>query len=180
MIVSDSLIAAFQALPPMFLQPCVSDPGMGARVPIPSGPRPCRDKLAPNRWPHDHTAIITTYLKTPTTRAVLGTAPKANVVALCATNPQSGAISVDFDDTGFTLHPWRTGKGDPHTVSGHMLYENSDPFILFEPGGHLDVTRRRHMRLMMMLRARDGSNRVPSGTYTVKLEGARMAGFQTI
>jgi ribosomal protein L34E len=112
MIVSDSLIAAFQALPPMFLQPCVSDPGMGARVPIPSGPRPCRDKLAPNRWPHDHTAIITTYLKTPTTRAVLGTAPKANVVALCATNPQSGAISVDFEYR-FHFTPMADGQRRP-------------------------------------------------------------------
>jgi hypothetical protein len=41
--------------------------------------------------------------------------------ALCATNPQSGAISVDFDDTGFTVTLMADGaKATPLTVSAHM------------------------------------------------------------
>ena len=60
--------------------------------------------------------------------------------ALCATNPQSGVLQVDFDATGFTITPLADGAhATPHTVYAHMLYENSDPFILYEPGGYLDV-----------------------------------------
>jgi hypothetical protein len=41
--------------------------------------------------------------------------------ALCAKNPQSGAISVDFDDTGFTVTLMADGaKATPLTVSAHM------------------------------------------------------------
>jgi hypothetical protein len=101
--------------------------------------------------------------------------------ALCATNPQSGVILVDFDDTGFTVTPMADGaKATPHTVSAHMLYENSDPFILFEPGGHLDVTRATYTAIDDTSVRVTGSQWVPSDTYTVKLEGARIAGFQTI
>ena len=89
--------------------------------------------------------------------------------ALCATNPQSGVILVDFDETGFTVTPMADGaKATPHTVSAHMLYENSDPFILFEPGGHLDVTRATYTAIDDVAVPVTGSNRVPSGTYTVK------------
>ena len=59
-----------------------------------------------------------------------------------------------------------------------MLYENSDPFILYEPGGHLDVTETRYQVLDERRTRATGSRWVP-GRYTVKLEGARAAGFQT-
>jgi hypothetical protein len=101
--------------------------------------------------------------------------------ALCATNPQSGVIVVDFDATGFTVTPLAEGaRCTPHTVSAHMLYENSDPFILFEPGGHLDVSAARYTALDARRVRVEGSRWVPSDRYTVKLEGARVTGFQTI
>lgn len=101
--------------------------------------------------------------------------------ALCATNPQSGVILVDFDADGFTVTPMADGAhATPHTVSAHMLYENSDPFILFEPGGHLDVTQARYTAVDDRSVRVEGSVWVPSDTYTVKLEGARITGYQTI
>ncbi|WP_420859057.1 acyclic terpene utilization AtuA family protein [Marivivens marinus] len=101
--------------------------------------------------------------------------------ALCATNPQSGVIVIDFDATGFTVTPLADGAYcTPHTVSAHMLYENSDPFILHEPGGHLDVTAARYVQKDDRSVRVEGSVWVPSDRYTVKLEGARTAGFQTI
>ena len=101
--------------------------------------------------------------------------------ALCATNPQSGVILVDFDDTGFIITPMAEGAhATPHTVSAHMLYENSDPFILFEPGGHLDVTHARYSALDDTRVRVEGSVWVPSDRYTVKLEGARITGYQTV
>lgn len=101
--------------------------------------------------------------------------------ALCATNPQSGVILVEFDSEGFTVTPLADGAhATPYTVSAHMLYENSDPFILHEPGGHLDVTHS-HYEALDDTRVRvTGSEWVSSSKYTVKLEGARPAGFQTV
>lgn len=101
--------------------------------------------------------------------------------ALCATNPQSGVIMIDFDATGFTVTPLADGAhASPHTVSAHMLYENSDPFILYEPGGHLDVTRASYTALDETSVRVEGSEWVPSDRYTVKLEGARPAGARTV
>nr|WP_111298013.1 acyclic terpene utilization AtuA family protein [Paracoccus saliphilus] len=99
--------------------------------------------------------------------------------ALCSTNPTSGVILVDFDGTGFTVEPLAEGaRCTPHSVSAHMLYENSDPFRLFEPGGYLDVTGAHYSALDDRRVRVQGSAWVP-GPYTVKLEGARIAGYQT-
>lgn len=99
--------------------------------------------------------------------------------ALCATNPQSGVILVDFDNDGFTITPQADGaQATPHTVSAHMLYENTDPFILYEPGGHLDVTQANYVALDDRAVRVTGSTWVPSDRYTVKLEGARIDGYQ--
>lgn len=101
--------------------------------------------------------------------------------ALCATNPQSGVILVDFDSHGFTITPMADGaNATPHTVSAHMLYENSDPYILYEPGGHLDVRHAKYHALDDSRVRVEGSVWVPSETYAVKLEGAGIAGYQTI
>jgi hypothetical protein len=99
--------------------------------------------------------------------------------ALCSTNPMSGVILVTFDETGFTVEPMADGaECTPHSVSAHMLYENSDPFILYEPGGHLDVTRSRYTALDARKVRVEGSE-WHAGPYSVKLEGARLAGYQT-
>ncbi len=101
--------------------------------------------------------------------------------ALCATNPQSGVITIDFDDEGFTITPLADGAyATPHTVSAHMLYENSDPFILYEPGGHLDVTEATYTACDDRSVRVTGSVWHVSDDYTVKLEGARIAGYQTV
>lgn len=99
--------------------------------------------------------------------------------ALCSTNPTSGVIVVDFDATGFTVEAMHeTALCTPHSVSAHMLYENTDPFILYEPGGYLDVRGARYTALDARRVRVEGSAWVP-GRYTVKLEGARVAGYQT-
>ena len=100
--------------------------------------------------------------------------------ALCSTNPTSGVILVEFDATGFTVAPLAEGAAcTPQSVSAHMLYENADPFVLFEPGGHLDVTGARYAAQGHRAVRVEGADWVPSKTYRVKLEGARLAGYQT-
>ncbi|MCB1390783.1 MAG: acyclic terpene utilization AtuA family protein [Rhodobacteraceae bacterium] len=99
--------------------------------------------------------------------------------ALCSTNPTSGVILVDFDERGFTVEAMaESALCTPHSVSAHMLYENSDPFQLYEPGGYLDVRGARYTALDTRRVRVEGSEWVP-GRYTVKLEGARAAGYQT-
>ena len=100
--------------------------------------------------------------------------------ALCSTNPTSGVVIIDFDEEGFTVEPMEEGaKCTPHTVSAHMLYENADPFILYEPGGHLDVTQAQYAALGDKQVRVTGGAWVPSSDYTVKLEGAARVGYQT-
>lgn len=100
--------------------------------------------------------------------------------ALCSTHPGTGVIRVTFDQTGFEVEPMAPEAAcTPHSVSAHMLYENSDPFRLYEPGGHLDVTCARYRALDARRVRVEGSEWIP-GPYTVKLEGARLAGYQTM
>ncbi len=100
--------------------------------------------------------------------------------ALCSTNPTSGVIVIDFDTEGFTVTPMAEGAAcTPELVAAHMLYENADPFILHEPGGHLDVSRARYEALDATRVRVTGSTWVPAKDYTVKLEGARLAGYQS-
>lgn len=99
--------------------------------------------------------------------------------ALCSTNPTSGVIMVDFDAAGFSVEPMALDAAcTPHSVSAHMLYENADPFVLHEPGGHLDVRGASYLALDARRVRVEGSIWQP-GPYTVKLEGARIAGYQT-
>jgi len=101
--------------------------------------------------------------------------------ALCATNPQSGVILLDVDDAGFTITPLADGaRATPHTVSAHMLYENSDPYLLHEPGGSLDVSRARYSALDDRRVRVEGAQWRVAEQYTVKLEGARIGGYQTL
>jgi hypothetical protein len=101
--------------------------------------------------------------------------------ALCATHPQSGVLQLDVDAAGFTVTPLADGaRATPHTVSAHMLYENADPFRLTEPGGHLDVSAARYDALDAARVRVTGSRWVPAARYRVKLEGARVAGYQTV
>lgn len=101
--------------------------------------------------------------------------------ALATTSPNSGTILIEFDADGFTMTPMGDeARATPHTVSAHMLYENSDPYILYEPGGHLDVTGSVYTALDDRRVRVTGSVWVESDSYTVKLEGARRSGYQTV
>lgn len=101
--------------------------------------------------------------------------------ALATTNPNSGTILIEFDSEGCTVIPMgEAAKATPQTISAHMLYENADPHILYEPGGHLDVSNASYTGFDDTRVRITGSEWVPSHRYTVKLEGARLAGYQTV
>ncbi len=99
--------------------------------------------------------------------------------ALCSTRPSSGTVMVEIDATGFTVRAFGEGaRCTPYTVSAHMLYENADPYVLHEPGGRLDVTGASYVDAGNGAVRVEGSRWIPDERYTLKLEGARVAGHQ--
>lgn len=95
--------------------------------------------------------------------------------ALCCTHPDTGCIEIEFDETGFTVTPMADiSRATPRTVAAHLLYENSDPVVLHEPGGHLDVSGATYTADGRSVRV-EGSEWI-AAPYTVKLEAARVAG----
>ena len=100
--------------------------------------------------------------------------------ALCSSNPTSGVVIVEFDKTGFNVEAMSDSAiCTPESVSAHMLYENADPYILYEPGGYMDVTNARYQSVNSRKVRVEGGLWVSSKKYTVKLEGARVVGYQT-
>ncbi|MFP1681629.1 acyclic terpene utilization AtuA family protein [Alloalcanivorax sp. C16-1] len=99
----------------------------------------------------------------------------------CAEDSTGGSgvlISVDAD--GFQVEPLDpANRCTPNSVSGHMLYENSDPFRLTEPGGVLNVTEAQY-RSVDERTVRVTGSRWEKHPYTMKLEGAAAGPYQTI
>jgi len=101
--------------------------------------------------------------------------------AFCSTNPQSGVILLEVDKHGFTVEAMSEDAFcSPESVSAHMLYENSNPFLLYEPGGCLDVSNAEYQSINRRQVRVTGSKWLPNKEYSVKLEAAKLAGFQTI
>jgi hypothetical protein len=100
--------------------------------------------------------------------------------ALCSVRPRDGGVLVRVGAEAFEVEPLSDGnRCTPASVSKHMLYENSDPFLLHEPGGVLDVTEARYAALDERAVQVTGSL-FRTAPYTMKLEGAARSGFQTI
>jgi len=68
----------------------------------------------------------------------------------------------------------------PQSVASHSLYENADPFRLVECSGTLDLTESRYEALSDRAVKVSGSRFIPAERYTVKLEGAELAGYQSV
>jgi hypothetical protein len=67
----------------------------------------------------------------------------------------------------------------PLSAAAHTLYENASPFHMREPSGTLDTTECRHVQSSPRAVSVYGSRFLPE-RYTVKLEGAELAGFRAI
>jgi len=102
--------------------------------------------------------------------------------AICATpGSASDCIMGYLGEDYFCVEPLNPDrKCTPTSVSAHTLYEKTNPYILPGPGGHLDLSEcvftadsDRRVRVT-------GSKFVPETVPSVKLEGAKVAGFRTI
>jgi hypothetical protein len=98
---------------------------------------------------------------------------------LCSANPYEGVLFRVGADC-FEVEPLSPANScTPYTVSSHMLYENSDPFRLVEPGGVLDVSDAIYEAVDARITRVRGARWTPR-PYTMKLEGAGGGAFQTI
>lgn len=93
---------------------------------------------------------------------------------------RGSGVLISIGQDGFEVEPLtQDNRCDPESVSAHMLYENSDPFRLTEPGGVLDVTDAVYTPLDDRTVKVTGSVWEPR-PYTMKLEGAAASRFQTV
>jgi hypothetical protein len=90
-------------------------------------------------------------------------------------------IMCTLADDAFVIEPLRDGlRCTPTSVAAHTLYETSDPFHIVEPSGTLDTTGAVYEALDERRVRVTGSTFASAGTYTVKLEGAELVGYQSI
>ncbi|HYF17732.1 MAG TPA: acyclic terpene utilization AtuA family protein, partial [Ramlibacter sp.] len=68
----------------------------------------------------------------------------------------------------------------PQSIASHALYENADPFRLVECSGTLDLTGSHYEAVDERTVRVGGSTFEEAQRYTVKLEGAELAGYQSI
>lgn len=84
-------------------------------------------------------------------------------------------------DDHFIVEPMNPElRCSPQSVASHTLYENGDPFHLYEPAGMLDTERARYEAVNDRAVKVSGSRFVPASQYTVKLEAAEKAGYQSV
>jgi hypothetical protein len=99
----------------------------------------------------------------------------------CTSDPRAGGVLATIDAGGFTVEPLDPAVAcTPISVAAHMLYETADPFEMREPAGTLDVRDARYTAVDDRIVRVEGSRFHAAGQYTVKLEGARMTGYETV
>ncbi|WP_377355241.1 acyclic terpene utilization AtuA family protein [Phenylobacterium terrae] len=99
---------------------------------------------------------------------------------VCTAVRGDGGVLIEVFEDRFEIEPLSaTNRCEVQGVSAHMLYENSDPYRLFEPGGVLNVTNAVYTALDERRVRVTGSVWEP-GPYTMKLEGAGAGPYQTI
>lgn len=68
----------------------------------------------------------------------------------------------------------------PVSVAAHTLYENADPYLLYEPGGVLDTSHAVYQAETDRAVRVCGSEFREIRPYTIKLEGSQLVGYQSL
>jgi hypothetical protein len=99
----------------------------------------------------------------------------------CTDNPRAGGVLATIDAGGFTIEPLDpTVSCTPISVAAHMLYETANPHQMREPDGTLDVRDARYTAVDDRIVRVAGSRFHVADQYTIKLEGARITGYETV
>jgi hypothetical protein len=101
--------------------------------------------------------------------------------SLCCLPGGRDSILATLDDDGFELEsmaPQR--RATAVSVAAHSLYEQSDPYTIYEPEGHVDLRNAKYEALDDRRVRVSGATWHAAGTPTVKLEGARRVGERAV
>jgi Acyclic terpene utilisation family protein AtuA len=99
----------------------------------------------------------------------------------CTTNPRAGGVFATIDQSGFTIEPLHPDSAcTPISVAAHMLYETVNPFEMREPAGTLIVTDATYKAIDDRRVRVEGSRFEHADHHTIKLEGAVIAGYETV
>ncbi|GGX63802.1 acyclic terpene utilization AtuA family protein [Streptomyces fructofermentans] len=99
----------------------------------------------------------------------------------CTTDPRLGGVFATIDHDGFVIEPLdATNVCTPMSVAAHMLYETANPYRMREPAGTLDVSDATYSALDDRRVRVEGSRFEPADQHTIKLEGARVTGYETV
>jgi hypothetical protein len=101
--------------------------------------------------------------------------------AQCADNSEGMGVFLTVDEEGFLVTPLLPNSHcTPYTVSAHLLYENADPYRLTEPSGTMLTGDAVYIQKDAQSTYVTGSRFEHAEQYTMKLEGAALAGYQNI
>jgi hypothetical protein len=93
----------------------------------------------------------------------------------------AGVMVVTLREDSFSVRPVGPGlRCTPQSVAAHSLYETANPFLFAEPSGTLDITASTYEQEDDLTVRVTGSRFAAADTYSVKLEGAELIGFETI
>lgn len=102
--------------------------------------------------------------------------------SFCA-EPFAGKESIlgTVDADGIVLAPMSSyQRCTPASVAGHAMYERSDPYREYLPGGYVDMSQVVYTAVDERRTRAHGSRWVPDARYTVKLEGAGKVGERAL
>lgn len=101
--------------------------------------------------------------------------------SLCCVPGGRDTILATLDDDGFELESMNPARAaTPVSVAAHSLYEQSDPFSIYEPSGRVDLSDVDYVAIDARRTRVSGARFEPAATQTIKLEGARLAGERAI
>jgi hypothetical protein len=87
----------------------------------------------------------------------------------------------ELEQGGFTVEPPNpTFRCTPQSVAAHALYETADPYQLVESGGTLNTSQAQYSVAGDRAVRVTGSRFIPAAQYTVRLEGAALAGYRSV
>lgn len=99
---------------------------------------------------------------------------------VCTSAGLPGGVFMEVDKKGFTIKSVAPGSTvSPYSVSAHLLYENSNPIQLIEPGIRIDTTTSVYTALSDTA-VRVEKTKIEYLPYTLKLEGSGPVGYQTV